>query len=35
VPKDAVAHIVPEWAEAALGMMQENMHATVFEVAGS
>jgi nicotinamidase-related amidase len=35
VPKDAVAHIVPEWAEAAFGMMEENMHATVFEVARS
>jgi nicotinamidase-related amidase len=29
VPRDAVAHIVPEWAEAALGMMAENMHAEV------
>src|SRR3954471_10249969 len=29
VPRDAVAHIVPEWAEAALGMMAANMHAEV------
>jgi len=29
VPRDAVAHIVPEWAEAALGMMAKNMHAEV------
>ena len=29
VPHDAVAHIVPEWAEAALGMMAKNMHAEV------
>ena len=27
VPRDAVAHINPEWAEAALGMMAKNMHA--------
>jgi nicotinamidase-related amidase len=29
VPRDAVAHIVPEWADAALGMMAKNMHAEV------
>ena len=27
VPPDAVAHIVPEFAEAALGMMRKNLHA--------
>jgi len=35
VPKDAVAHINSEWAEAAFGMMEENMHASVLEVASS
>jgi nicotinamidase-related amidase len=35
VPKDAVAHIVPEWAEAAFGMMEGNMHADVLESANS
>ena len=29
IPADAVAHIVPEFAEAALGMMRENLHADV------
>jgi nicotinamidase-related amidase len=33
VPRDAIAHIVPEWAEAAIGMMEKNMHADVSEVA--
>jgi nicotinamidase-related amidase len=32
VPRDAVAHIVPEWAEAALGMMEGNMHADLTTV---
>jgi nicotinamidase-related amidase len=27
VPTDAVAHIVPEFSEAALGMMRDNLHA--------
>jgi nicotinamidase-related amidase len=27
IPPDAVAHIVPEFAEAALGMMRKNLHA--------
>ena len=27
VPTDAVAHIVPEFSEAALGMMKDNLHA--------
>jgi nicotinamidase-related amidase len=27
VPRDAVAHIVEEWAEASLGMMAKNLHA--------
>jgi nicotinamidase-related amidase len=34
VPRDAVAHIVPEWAEAALGMMAENMHAELETMTG-
>src|SRR4051794_10962141 len=29
VPRDAVAHINPEWAEAAFGMMEKNLHATL------
>jgi nicotinamidase-related amidase len=29
VPRDAVAHINAEWAEAAMGMMEKNMHATL------
>jgi nicotinamidase-related amidase len=29
IPTDAVAHIVPEFAEAALGMMRDNLHAEV------
>ena len=29
VPTDAVAHIVPEFSEAALGMMKDNLHAEV------
>jgi nicotinamidase-related amidase len=29
VPPDAVAHIHPEFAEAAIGMMERNMHADV------
>jgi hypothetical protein len=29
VPRDAVAHINPDWADAALGMMAKNMHAEV------
>jgi len=33
VPSDAVAHIVPEWARAALEMMAGNMHADVTSVA--
>ena len=33
VPPDAVAHIVPEWAEAALGMMDKNMHVDLTTVA--
>ena len=31
IPTDAVAHIVPEFAEAALGMMEKNLHAEVRE----
>jgi nicotinamidase-related amidase len=31
IPTDAVAHIVPEFAEAALGMMEKNLHAEVGE----
>ena len=27
IPTDAVAHVVPEFAEAALGMMEKNLHA--------
>jgi nicotinamidase-related amidase len=27
IPRDAVAHIVPEFAEAALGMAERNLHA--------
>ena len=27
IPTDAVAHIVPEFSKAALGMMEENLHA--------
>ena len=26
IPRDAVAHIVPEFAEAALGMAEKNLH---------
>jgi nicotinamidase-related amidase len=33
VPRDAVAHINAEWAEAALGMMEKNMHAKLETVA--
>ncbi len=33
VPRDAVAHINPEWAEAAFGMMEKNMHADLTPVA--
>jgi nicotinamidase-related amidase len=33
VPRDAVAHINPEWAEAAFGMMEKNMHAKTTPVA--
>jgi hypothetical protein len=33
VPPDAVAHIVPEWAQAAIGMMAANMHADMTPVA--
>jgi nicotinamidase-related amidase len=33
VPRDAVAHISPEWAEAALAMMEKNMHADLTPVA--
>jgi nicotinamidase-related amidase len=33
VPRDAVAHISPEWAEAAFGMMEKNMHADLTPVA--
>jgi nicotinamidase-related amidase len=29
IPTDAVAHVVPEFAEAALGMMRDNLHAEV------
>ena len=29
IPTDAVAHIVPEFAEAALGMAEKNLHATL------
>jgi len=29
IPSDAVAHIVPEFSEAALGMMRKNLHADV------
>jgi nicotinamidase-related amidase len=29
IPTDAVAHIVPGFAEAALGMMRDNLHAEV------
>ena len=31
IPTDAVAHIVPEFADAALGMMKKNLHAEVSE----
>jgi nicotinamidase-related amidase len=31
IPTDAVAHIVPEFSEAALGMMRKNLHAEVRE----
>jgi nicotinamidase-related amidase len=34
VPRDAVAHIFPELGEAALTMMERNMHADVGTVAG-
>ena len=33
VPSDAVAHIGPDWARAALEMMAENMHADLTSVA--
>jgi nicotinamidase-related amidase len=33
VPSDAVAHIEPRWARAALEMMAENMHVDVTSVA--
>ncbi len=33
VPRDAVAHINPEWAEASFGMMEKNMHAKTTPVA--
>ena len=33
VPSDAVAHIEPDWARAALEMMAENMHADLTPVA--
>jgi nicotinamidase-related amidase len=33
VPRDAVAHINPEWAEATFGMMEKNMHADLTSVA--
>ena len=29
IPRDAVAHIVPEFAEAALGMAEKNLHAEI------
>ncbi|MBV8734883.1 MAG: cysteine hydrolase [Solirubrobacterales bacterium] len=34
IPRDAVAHIVPELADAALHMMERNMRAHVIEAAG-
>jgi nicotinamidase-related amidase len=33
VPRDAVAHIEPDWARAALAMMATNMHADLTSVA--
>jgi nicotinamidase-related amidase len=33
VPVDAVAHIEPDWARAAIAMMAKNMHADVTSVA--
>jgi nicotinamidase-related amidase len=33
VPRDAVAHINPDWAEAAFGMLEKNMHADLTPVA--
>ena len=33
VPRDAVAHINPDWAEASFGMMEKNMHADLTPVA--
>jgi nicotinamidase-related amidase len=33
IPRDAVAHINPEWADAAFGMMEKNMHAQVTPVS--
>jgi nicotinamidase-related amidase len=33
VPKDAVAHIVEEWAKASLAMMEKNLHADLTTVA--
>ena len=33
VPSDAVAHIEPDWARAALEMMAENMHVDLTSVA--
>jgi hypothetical protein len=33
VPSDAVAHIQPDWARAALEMMAENMHVDLTSVA--
>jgi nicotinamidase-related amidase len=33
VPSDAVAHIEPDWARAALEMMAKNMHADLTSVA--
>ena len=29
IPRDAVAHVVPEFAEAAIGMMEKNLHVRV------
>ncbi len=33
VPRDAVAHINPEWAESVCGMMEKNMHADLTPVS--
>lgn len=33
IPRDAVAHINADWAEAAFGMMEKNMHAQITPVS--